>query len=157
MVRSIAAVSLAALLVAVGGCNSYNLRYAAQPQPKNGHIYADFTPLENATAFSIDTDGGRIEEVSVRKADGTLLHPLNISFPGFGKASAIMPGVGFGTGHIGLGLGAGIPLGPEQARGLTAATFSQPALGAPPWELHVKIRGLPEVVIPGVGGPATAK
>lgn len=158
MVRSVSAAAvLVAALGAVGGCNSYNLRYRAEPQPKNAHIYADYTPLENATAFSIDTDGGRIEEVFIRKADGTIVHPLNMGYPGFGKSSALFPGVGFGTGHVGFGLGAGIPIGPERASGLTAATFSQPGLGGPPWELHVKIHGLAEAVIPGVGGPSTAK
>jgi hypothetical protein len=40
---------------------------------------------------------------------------------------------------------------------LTTATFAQPELGPPPWELHVKIRGVDEAVVPGVGGPATTK
>ena len=69
----------------------------------------------------------------------------------------MFPGIGFGTGHVGLGLGAGIPVGPERANGLTTATFAQPGLGPPPWELHVKIRGIDEAVVPGVGGAATAK
>jgi hypothetical protein len=150
-------VSLVAVAACAGGCNSYNLRYRAQPQPKNAHLFADYLPLQSAVGFSIDTDGGRLEEAYVRKPDGSVVHPANIVFPGFSRSNAVFPGVGIGTGHVGFGLGAGIPVGPEQARGLTTATFAQPELGSPPWELHVKIRGVDEAVVPGVGGPATAK
>jgi hypothetical protein len=157
MARLRSLLALVSLAASAAGCNTYNLRYQAQPQPKNAHLYADFTPLQNAVGFTIDTDGGRIEEVFVRRPDGAIVHPTNLVYPGFGRASGIFPGVGVGAGHVGVGLGAGIPIGPEEARGPTSATFGQPDLGPPPWELHVKIRGLPEAIIPGVGGPPTAK
>ncbi|HVS70617.1 MAG TPA: hypothetical protein VHQ47_05115 [Phycisphaerae bacterium] len=150
-----AAALLAALLL--GGCNSYSLRYRAQPQPKYHHVYADFTPLQDAVGFSIDTDGRRLEEVYVKKGDGTVVHPVSIAYPGFGRNGALFPGIGVGGGHVVGGIGVGIPIGPKRAEGLTTATFEQSAVGAPPWELHVKIQGMEEAEIPGVGGPATGK
>ncbi len=146
---------LAALLL--GGCNSYNLRYSAQPQPKYHHVYADFTPLQDAIGFSIDTDGRRLEEIYVRKADGSIVHPLSLAYPGFTRNGALFPGIGVGGGHVVGGIGAGIPIGPKRADGLTTATFQQSALGPPPWELHVKIQGIDDATIPAVGGPPTAK
>jgi hypothetical protein len=157
MARLPSLAALLALAACAAGCNSYNLRYEARPQPKNAHLFADYTPLQNAVGFYIDTDGGRLEEVSVRRPDGAVVHPTNIAYPGFARSSSIFPGVGVGTGHVGFGVGAGIPIGPEEAKGLTSATFAQPDLGPPPWELHVKIRGIQEAVIPGIGGPATTK
>jgi hypothetical protein len=149
------------LLLLLVGCNSYNLRYAANPQPSGANLFADFTPLQGAVGFPLDTDGRRLEEVSVRRADGTVVRPLNIVYPGFGKAATIGTGIGtgFGFGHagVGTGLGVGIPIGPERAQGLTTVTFDEQTLGPPPWELHVKLQGIQPAVIPGVGGPATAK
>lgn len=149
--------SLGVLLVMLGGCNAYNLRYEARPQPRGGNVFADFTPLQGAVGFPIDTDGRRLEEVYVRRGDGTMVRPVNIVYPGFGKSAAIGTGIGFGHGGLGVGTGIGIPVGPERAQGLTTVTFEEAALGPPPWELHVKLQGLGEAVFPGVGGPATAK
>jgi hypothetical protein len=151
-------VSMALLGISlIAGCNGYQLRYQANPQPQWANVYADYTLLQDAIGVSIDTDGRRLEEVFIRKADGTQVRPLNISYPGFSKSAAIGSGLGFGAGHVGFGTGIGIPIGPDRARGLTTATFSTAALGPAPWELHIKLQGVAEAVIPGVGGPATAK
>jgi len=138
-------------------CNSYNLRYAAQPQPKGANLYADYTPLQDAVGMTLDTDGRRLEEIYVQKSDATQVRPLNIAYPAFGKSAALGTGVGLGAGHVGLGTGISFPIGPERARGLTTATFSSTTLGPPPWELHVKVERIPEATIPNVGGAATAK
>jgi hypothetical protein len=150
------------LFLFFGGCNAYSLRYAATPQPQWANVFADYTPLQGAVGFPIDTDGRRLEEASVRRLDGTLVRPLNIVYPGFAKSAAIGTGIGtgWGVGHhgiIGTGLGIGIPIGPERAQGLTTATFDEQTLGPPPWELHVKLQGIQEAVVPGIGGPPTAK
>jgi hypothetical protein len=154
-IPSIAALSLTLMLLV--GCNSYNLRYAANPQPVGANLFADYTPLQGAVGIPIDTDGRRLEEVYIKRPDGTVARPLNIGYAPMGHGAALGTGLGFGTGRVGVGTGVGIPIGPERSYGLTTATFDEAALGPPPWELHVKLNGLPEAVIPGVGGPATAR
>jgi hypothetical protein len=150
-------VLLGVLAVLLGGCNTYNLRYEAKPQPQGAHVFADFTQLQGAVGFPVDTDGRRLEEAYVRLGDGAIVRPLQIVYPGFGQDASLGAGIGFGHGGVGLGTGVGFPIGPERAQGLTTVTFEEAALGGPPWELHVKVQGISEVVIPGVGGPATAE
>ncbi|MGN6371164.1 MAG: hypothetical protein ACTHN5_23160 [Phycisphaerae bacterium] len=144
---------LLAALALLTGCNSYNLRYKAVPQPANRHLYADFTRLQDSTGIYVDTDGRRLEELYIRKPDGTIVRPARIDYPGFGRAASIGPGIGIGP----VGVGVGFPVGPKRAEGLTTATFPTEELGPPPWEVHVKVEGTPEATIPGVGGPATSK
>src|SRR5947209_1949584 len=86
------------------GCNSYNLRYEAQPQPQNLHVYADYVPLQGAVGFTIDTNGMRLQEAGVEKpGGGELVRPLSIAYPAFGHNAAIGTGVGVGSGHVGVG------------------------------------------------------
>jgi hypothetical protein len=144
-------------LVALTGCNSYNLHYKAEPQPDGANIFADFTTLQDAIGVSVDTDGRRLEEIYIKKSDGTLVRPANIAYPGFGKSASIGTGVGVGGGSVGVGTGIFMPVGPERARGLTTATFASSAVGTAPWELHVKVQGIKEAIIPALGGTPTAK
>jgi len=141
---------------ALGGCNSYDLRYQAIPQPKNLHIYADYTLLQDAVGVSVDTDGKRLEEIYIRKGEEQV-RPINIAHAGYYQSAALGTGIGGFGNHVGGGVGLGIPIGPRRAHGLTSATFSQAAIGPPPWELHVKLHGVEEVVVPGLGGKPTAK
>jgi hypothetical protein len=141
---------------ALGGCNSYGLRYQAIPQPKNLHIYADYSTLQDAIGISVDTDGQRLEEIYIQKGDQQI-HPLNIAHAGYYQSAALGTGIGGFGNHVGGGVGLGIPVGPRQTHGLTSATFSQAAIGPPPWELHVNLHGVEEVTIPGLGGKPTAK
>ena len=105
----------------------------------------------------MDTDGRRLEEIYIRKSDGTQVLPLNIEYPRFEKTASVGTGVGVGIGPVGVGTGVGVPVGPERARGVTTATFSSSAIGDAPWELHVKVQGVKEAVVPGLGGTQTAK
>jgi hypothetical protein len=146
---------MAILLLAA--CNSYNLRYQAAPQPDNVHLYADYTQLQDAIGVSIDTDGQRLEEVFIKKSDGTIVRPVNIAYPSFHKSSAVGFGVGAGTGSVGLGTGFGVPVGSDHAYGLTTATFTAAAIGDAPWELHIKVQGAREAVIPAFGGTPNAR
>jgi len=138
------------------GCNSYNLRYKADPQPSGANLFADYTQLQDAVGVSIDTDGRRLEDVFIAKADGSVVHPLNIAFAGMGPAGSVGVG-GFGAGdHVGVGSGLFFPVG-ERTRGLTTATFSTAAIGPAPWTLHIKVEGAKEAVVPGLGGTPNAK
>ena len=119
---------LAIMLLAA--CNSYNLRYQPAPQPGNVHLYADYTQLQDSIGVSIDTDGQRLEDVYIKKADGTVVHAANISYPSYGHNAAVGVGVGGGSGSVGLGGGFLAPVGSEHAHGLTTATFSAAAIGA---------------------------
>jgi hypothetical protein len=148
-----AVTSLVLLAGAVlGGCsNGYNLHYAADPQPAGANLFADYTPLQDGVGVTVDTDGRRLEEIYVKKADGTVARPLNITYPRFEKSATIGTGIGLGFGSVGVGTGVGVPVGPERARGLTTATFGAGALGEPPWELHIKVEGIREAVVPALG------
>src|SRR4051812_31474324 len=118
-----------AMVLVLAGCNSYQLKYAAVPQPAGANIFADYTPLQGAVGVNIDTDGRRLEEVSVKRTDGTVVRPVNISYPAVGHSAAVGTGFGFGSGHVGVGTGIGIPVGPERTYGLTTVTFEEAALG----------------------------
>ena len=148
--------ALLPFLLFLPACNRYHLRYQANPQPSGGNLYADYTPLKDSVGILLDTDGRRLQEVSLTTANGTSLRPVSIAYPAFGKDASIGVGVGFGV-PVGVGTGVGIPIGPDHAQGLTTATFPQQDLGPAPWTLHLKVDGLHEATIPGIGGPATAK
>jgi hypothetical protein len=145
------------MAVLPGGCNSYNLRYEARPQPRGANLFADYQLLQDAVGVSVDTDGRRLEDIFLKKTDGAIVRPMNIAYPAFGRVVSVGPGIGVGVGPVGIGTGIAYPVGPLRARGLTSATFSQTAAGPPPWEVHVKVHGAEEAVIPDVGGRATAK
>jgi hypothetical protein len=157
----------AGLVLAVmllGGCNSYDLRYAAVPQPKNAHLYADCTILQDGVTVFVDTDGKRMEDIYVKKADGTVVHPASVQHAGYYQSAALGPGVGAFGNHVGGGVGLGIPIGPKTAHGLSGAFFpfqdrgpDKPGVGNPPWNVYVKVHGVEEAMIPGVGGAATVK
>ena len=157
MRRFLYAPPLATLVFLLGGCNSYHLRYQAVPQPSGANLFADYTQLQNAIGVSIDTDGRRLEDLFIRKSDGTDVHPLGITYAGTEHSSAIGSGVGVGTGNVAFGTGLAFPVGTERTYGLTTATFDQSAIGPAPWQLHVKVQGAPEAVFPNFGGTPTAK
>ncbi len=144
-------------VVLFAGCNSYKLRYRAEPQPAGAHVFVDCTRLQDAVGIYVDTDGRRLEEIFVRRGDGNVVRPARIDYPAFGRSASIGPGIGVGVGSVGVGVGVGFPVGPKRAKGLTTATFGAEAMGDGPWDVHVKVEGVSECVVPGVGGVATAK
>ncbi len=144
------------LVILLAGCNSYNLRYRAMPQPSGANLFADYTQLQDAIGVSIDTDGRRLEDIFIARADGTQVHPTSITYAGMEPAGGIGTGVGAAGDHTAVGGGLFFPVG-ERTSGLTAATFSAAAIGPAPWTLHVKVQGVAEGVFPGFGGPPNAK
>ena len=155
MLKSLLLVAAALLL---GACNTYNLKYQPAVQPSGLNLYADFVPLQDSVAVVIDTDGRRLEEIYVKKSDGTQVRPMNISYPASYRSSSVGLGIGYGTGsHVGVGTGFGVPVGPSESYGTTTATFAAEPLGHAPWELHLKVEGVAEVVFPQFGGTPNAK
>jgi len=155
--RKFIGTALLAAIVLCGCGNPYHLKYEAMPQPKDANLFADISHLSDGIEVSVDTDGRRLEEIFIKKADGTVVHPEIINFPKFEKSASVGTGVGVGIGPVGVGTGVGVPVGPERARGVTTARFKASEIGESPWELHVKVHGIAEAVIPGVSGKATAK
>ncbi len=154
--RRLIPAALAALLL-LTGCNYYGFRYQPDPQPAGGHLYADYTLLQDSIGVSLDTDGRRLEDIYIRKSDGTAVHPLNITFGDTGHSAAVGSGVGVGNGNVGFGTGIAFPIGPEHTYGPTTATFASSAIGPAPWELHIKVQGLPEAVFHELGGAPNAQ
>jgi hypothetical protein len=148
----------------LGGCNSYNLRYAAIPQPKGANLFADYNLLQDAVTVMVDTDGNRLEDIYVTRGDGAIVRPLAIQHAGYYQSAALGTGIGGFGRHVGGGVGMGFPVGPRRAHGLTTAAFAlgdraadKPGVGQPPWNVHVKVEGIEPAVIPGMGGAKTAK
>jgi hypothetical protein len=145
-------------LIVLGGCqNSFKLRYAAIPQPKGAELYADYTQLQEAVIFQVDTDGKRLEDIYIQTAEGAAARPVVVNNAPFHQSAVLGTGIGGGARHVGGGVGLGFPVGPKEAHGLSTARFQMRAIGAPPWTLHVKVSDTPEAVFPGVGGPPTAQ
>jgi hypothetical protein len=148
----------------LGGCNSYDLRYQAIPQPKGAHLYADCTLVQDGVTVFVDTDGNRMEDIYIKRGDGVMVRPVSVQHAGYYQSAALGTGIGGFGRHVGGGVGLGFPIGPRRAHGLSGAFFTtnprgedKPGVGQPPWEVHVKVQGVEEAVIPGVGGAATAK
>ncbi len=147
--RKITAALIAPLAFLTACTNSYELRYKADPQPRDRQLFADYARLQDSIAISIDTNGHRLDDIYVRKPDNTIIRPTRIDYPGYGSSASFGPGVGVGP----VGVGIGFPIGPKHVEGLTTAAFHIDSLGPPPWEVHVEVYGTPKATIPGVGGP----
>ena len=139
-------------LVLVACTNSAGLRYQPDQQPGAMHVYADYQMLQDRIGVLIDTDGRRLEDVYITKLDGTIVRALSIAYPAFGQSVVVGSGIGVGP----IGVGAGVPVGPKRAQGLTTATFAQQAVGPEPWMLTFKVEGAKTVSIK-LGGVPTAK
>jgi hypothetical protein len=161
--RKTALLAAAALFVAaLAACNSYGLRYQAQPQPAGVNLFADYVSLDKSIAVEVDTDSLPLENIYIKKADGTIVRPLDVVNPTPESTGAMGAGAGLGVEHdatnnVANGTGLAVPAPPTRTRGLTTATFANADIGPGPWELHVKVQGEPEAVIPGLGGKTIAK
>jgi hypothetical protein len=102
----------------------------------------------------LDTNGYRLEDAHILKADGTALRPQTVEHPGpAAPSSGVGVGLGLGGGSrrggVGVGVGLGTTLGSSGARsaGHTFAWFPLAESGPPPWRLVVKLAGLDPVLI----------
>jgi hypothetical protein len=149
-----------ALLVLVAGCSRATLPYTPVEQPSGAKISAAYQVVGDRLRVEIDTDGQRLEQVWIYRADGTAVAPQAIENAPVvrGPGPTIGVGVGGGTwgGHGGFGSGVsvGIPVGGGSSRveGNSIASFDLGQAGPAPWRVYVKLAGLDPATIV-VGGP----
>jgi hypothetical protein len=149
-----------ALLVLVAGCSRATLPYTPVEQPSGAKISAAYQLAGDKLRIEIDTDGQRLEQVWIYRADGTAVAPEAIDNAPVvrGPGPTIGVGVGGGTwggrGGFGSGVGVGIPIGGGSSRieGNSIASFDLGAAGPAPWQVYVKLAGIDPATIV-VGGP----
>jgi hypothetical protein len=154
-----------ALLLAVAalvgvGCNRTTLPYKPDPQPPGARISAASEIVGDRLRIEIDTGGRLLEQVWIRKPDGTSVAPQAVDAPPVvtNPGPSISIGVGGGTfgrgGAVGTSTGVGFPIGGGSSRvqGNTIAWFPLAAAGPAPWPVYVKLAGVAPVTF-AVGGP----
>jgi hypothetical protein len=148
--------------VAVGSlmsCASTRLPYTPDQQPEGARIAAAYRVVGDRLRVEIDTDGHRLEEIKIVKADGTELHAQTIERPSATAAgSPVSVGIGVGGGTwgsrggvgVGTGVGVGVPVGGSRVEGHTFAYFPLDQAGPAPWRLRVKLVGIqPALIVVG--------
>src|SRR5213594_3471811 len=138
--------SLAALVIALGGCaTAVSLPYKPESPPAGAAISADYTLLADRLRVEIDTSGYRLEDAQIVKIDQKTVRPQTIEQPPVagGSSSGIGIGIGGATGGgvgVGTGVGVNIPMGAgTRVQGNTILYFAIDQIGPAPWRLSVKV------------------
>jgi hypothetical protein len=156
-------VLIVAALVATTGCAGATLPYKPERQPSGARVSAAYQVLGDRLRIEIATDGRRLEEATIVRADGSSVRAQAIEVaPSVTASSPVSIGIGGGTfgGGVGVGTGVsvGVPIGGSNANdGNTYAFFPTDQAGAPPWPLHVKLAGVEPVVILVGAAPGGAR
>lgn len=151
---------VALALLTLGGCAGPTLPYTPAAQPAGATLSAGYRIVGDRLQIEVDTDGRRLEEATVVRADGTEVRPTAIDvMPGrWSGGPHVGVGVGGGTwGGSGIGVGTGItvggPVGGARVDGNTLVYFPLDRVGVAPWVVRVRVQGVPPALIP-VGAPA---
>jgi hypothetical protein len=154
---------VAAMVLSLTGCAATTLPYTPAQQPSGARVSAAYQLLADRLRIEIDTDGRRVEEAKILKANGAELRALAIdTAPPVTTGSPVGLGVGIGGGSfgsrggvgVGTGVSVGVPVGGSGSdiQGNTFAWFPLAEAGPAPWRLYVKLAGIEPTVIL-VGGP----
>jgi hypothetical protein len=154
-------------LIALAGCASASLPYQPDPQPSGAKISAGYQLAGDRLRIEVDTDGRRLEEAKLLKANGAEVPAMAIDNPPTIVSPGSPVGVGIGVGGgsfggrsgvgVGSGVSVGIPVGGSSSssvEGNTFAWFPLDQAGPAPWRVYVKLAGLSPTVIL-VGGPTS--
>jgi hypothetical protein len=146
-------------LLTLGGCAGSTLPYTPATQPAGATLSAGYRVVGDRLQIEVDTDGRRLEEATVVRADGTAVRPTAIDVMPGGWAGGPHIGVGVGGGTwggggigVGTGVSVGVPAG-GTSDGNTLVYFPLDQVGAAPWLVRVRVHGVPPTLIP-VGTPA---
>jgi hypothetical protein len=152
---------VATFLSLTGCATTATLPYAPAQQPSGARISAAYQLVLDRLRIEIDTDGRRVEEAKILKADGAELRPLAIdTAPPVTTGSPGGLGIGIGGGSfggrggvgVGTGVSVGVPVGGSDIQGHTFAWFPLAEAGPAPWRFYVKLVGIEPTVIL-VGAP----
>ena len=152
--------ALVAALTVLLGCARTTLPYKPAVQPSGVQLSAAYQVVADRVGIEIDTDGRRLEQAWIMKADGSAVAPDSIDLPPTvtGPPPTFSVGIGggsYGSGvGVGTGLGVGVPVGsgPTRIAGNTFVWFPSASVGPPPWRLYVKLAGSEPTTFT-VGGP----
>jgi hypothetical protein len=140
---------LPALALALGACASASLPFKPEPPAPSRSLSADYMLMADRLRVEIDTDGYRLEDAHIVKADNAVVRAQTVEHPPVGGGSSTGIGIGIGgasyggRGGVGVGTGVGvnIPVGSGEPRvhGNTVLYFPLNQVGEPPWRLSVKV------------------
>jgi hypothetical protein len=118
----------------MASCSSeYGYRYGPHPQDWQNAVYADYRMAGDTVDILVDTNGYRLQTISILKSDGTFVKPTGVDLPQFEDE---------------LTQGNGVMIhGPSLAQGPTVAHFKKSEIGSMPWDVHVAIQGLNPLTI----------
>jgi hypothetical protein len=151
-------------LVSLAGCATTALPYTPAQQPSGARVSAAYQIVGDRLRIEIDTDGRRLEEAKIIRADGSALSPQAIdTTPPVATGSPVGVGIGIGGGSfggrggigVGSGVSVGIPVGGggSDIVGSTFAWFPLDQAGPAPWRLAVRLVGIEPTVVILVGRP----
>lgn len=147
---------LIALVIGLSGCSAASLPYKPEAPPSGRAISADYVLLADRLRVEIDTDGARLEDSQIVKADKSTVRPQTIEHPSAGSGSGTGIGIGVGGGSVGsrggvgvgTGVGVSIPMGGDsRVQGNTVLYFVLDQIGPAPWRLSVKVSGTSSAII----------
>ena len=151
-------------LLSLAGCATTTFPYTPAQQPSGARISAAYQIIGNRLRIEIDTDGRRLEEAKIIRADGSALTPQAIdNAPPVATGSPVGVGIGIGGGSfggrggigVGSGMSVGIPVGSGGGDfvGSTFAWFPLDQAGPAPWRIALRLAGVEPTVVILVGGP----
>ena len=154
---------VAAILPALTACTTATtLPYTPAQQPSGAHVSAAYQVVGEHLRVELATEGRRVEEAKVLKADGAEVRAQAIDAgPPVATGSPVGLGIGIGGGSfggrggvgVGTGVSVGVPVGGGSTiEGNTFAWFPLAQVGPAPWRVSVKLAGVEPTVIL-VGGP----
>jgi hypothetical protein len=152
---------LVAALTLLAGCARPTLPYKPEVQPSGVRLSAAYQIVADRVGVEIDTDGRRLEQAWIMKADGSSVGAQSVDQPPIvtGPPSTFSIGLGggsYGGGvGVGTGVGVGVPIGsgPTRVAGNTTVWFPSAAVGPPPWRLYVKLSGAEPTTFTVGGSP----
>ncbi len=154
---------LVVALIVLVGCSRATLPYKPEPQPQGARISAGYQIVGDRIRIEINTGGRPLEQVWILKPDGSSLGPQDVEAPAV--AANAGPSISFGTAGgvsshrsaVASGASVSFPFGGglSRAESNTIAWFPLGTAGPPPWQLYVKLIGIPPTTFT-VGGPPPA-
>ena len=134
----------------VAGCGTKKLQYLPEPVVTEARLLsADYTELDTRRLVEVQTDGYRIDQVWIERADGTQVKPAQIEYEK-GGGGGVGFGVGVGTGGRGIGTGVGVGTrtgGRGENLQRVKLYFDSAAVGDAPWTMRIKLMGLMQTTI----------
>jgi len=144
------------LVVALSACASSSLPFKPEPPAPSRSLSADYMLLADRLRVELDTDGYRLEDAHIVRADKATVRAQTIEHPPAGSGSSAGFGIGVGGASyggrsgvgVGTGVGVSIPMGGEtRVQGNTVLYFPLNQIGEPPWRLSVKVAETSAAVI----------